>query len=68
MPLDIRLPIGLMFGGLGPVLIITGLLDGTQLNTITGSAMLLFGVVMLALGVRGQRVARRAASVGPSPG
>lgn len=52
MDLDIRLPIGLMFSVLGPVLVVTGLLDWTSLNIKTGGAMLVFGVVMLTLAIR----------------
>jgi predicted benzoate:H+ symporter BenE len=55
MGLDIRLPIGLMFSILGAILVITGLVGNTSLNTQTGGAMLVFGVVMLVLGIRGQR-------------
>ena len=63
MGLDIRLPIGLMFTILGPILLVTGLIDGTRLNLYTGSAMLVFGALMLVLGIFGQRrenAARRA--------
>ena len=59
MGLDIRLPIGLMFCILGPILLISGLANQEVLGTRTGGAMLAFGAVMLFLGVRGQR---RAAS------
>lgn len=55
MGLDIRLPIGLMFTLLGPILVVTGLVNSTPINTYTGSGMLIFGVVMLALGVSAQR-------------
>ena len=55
MGLDIRLPIGLMFSVLGPIVLVAGLLSHTALNTRTGAAMLLFGLVMLGLGLRGQR-------------
>lgn len=61
MGLDIRLPIGMMFGLLGPVLIVTGLLEDTALNVWSGASMLTFGAVMLALGLREQR---RSASPG----
>jgi hypothetical protein len=53
--LDIRLPIGLMFSLLGPLLLVTGLLRGEPLSSRTGAAMTTFGVVMLVLGIRGQR-------------
>jgi len=70
MGLDIRLPIGLMFTILGPILIVTGLVNGTFLNTYTGSAMLAFGSVMLILGIAGQRRAnavRQAEEEGAAP-
>jgi hypothetical protein len=52
MGLDIRLPIGLMFVLLGPLLLVTGLVEHTSVNVKTGAAMLAFGVVMLVLGIR----------------
>lgn len=52
MGLDIRLPIGLMFGTFSPILIVTGVLNHTPINTYTGAAMGLFGAVMLALTYR----------------
>lgn len=55
MGLDIRLPIGLMFCVLGPILMISGLASGEGLGTRTGAAMLGFGVFMLIFGIRGQR-------------
>lgn len=55
MGLDIRLPIGLMFTALGPILVVTGLVQGTFLNVKAGAAMLVFGVFMLLMGIRGQR-------------
>lgn len=58
--LDIRLPIGLMFSILGPLLLVTGLVQRTPLNTWTGGAMLVFGATMLALGIRRQRRDARA--------
>jgi hypothetical protein len=59
MGLDIRLPIGLMFSLLGPVLVVTGLINGTPINSVTGAAMLVFGVGMLVGGIIGQRRAMR---------
>lgn len=59
MGLDIRIPIGAMFLLLGPILLVTGWIDGTSLNVQSGGAMLAFGVVMLVLGVRGHRRAQR---------
>jgi hypothetical protein len=55
MGLDIRLPIGMMFSILGPILVVTGLVNGTPLNTYTGSAMLVFGLLMLIFGIAGQK-------------
>ena len=57
MPFDLRLPIGLMFGIYGLILIGTGLLGGPELtkpslglnmNLIWGVVLLLFALVMLA--------------------
>ena len=55
MGLDIRLPIGLMFSVLGPILLVTGLVGGIDLTTRTGAAMTVFGVFMLVFGIKGQR-------------
>jgi hypothetical protein len=55
MGLDIRLPIGLMFIMLGPILLVTGLAEGTHLNTSTGAAMTVFGAIMLTLGWLGHK-------------
>jgi hypothetical protein len=55
MGLDIRLPIGLMFCVLGPMLLITGLVQGESLSRNTGAAMTVFGAFMLTMGIRGQR-------------
>jgi multisubunit Na+/H+ antiporter MnhG subunit len=64
MGLDIRLPIGLMFVLLGLLLTGYGLLRdpaiyqrslGVNINLWWGLAMLIFGLVMLVLGRRGQR-------------
>jgi hypothetical protein len=55
MGLDIRLPIGLMFVILGPMLLITGLVQGESLSRNTGAAMTVFGAFMLTMGIRGQR-------------
>ena len=67
MGLDIRLPIGLMFSLLGPILIVTGLSNGTVLNSRTGTAMLIFGAIMLSLGVTAQRRLASAAKPAPTP-
>jgi hypothetical protein len=55
MGLDIRLPIGLMFSLLGPILLVTGIVNDTALNVYTGGGMLVFGAGMLAFGLRAQR-------------
>lgn len=55
MGLDIRLPIGLMFSLLGPILLVTGYLTDTGLNLGTGAAMLAFGATMLSFGYRAHR-------------
>lgn len=55
MELDIRLPIGLMFMVLGPLLLITGWVQHVPLTTRTGIAMLLFGLPMLLAGNRARR-------------
>ncbi len=58
MGLDIRLPIGLMFVLMGPILVVTGALEGTPLNVQAGSCIALFGLIMLGLA----RWARNSAS------
>jgi hypothetical protein len=55
MGLDIRLPIGLMFGLLGPVLLVTGVVQETPLNVQTGAAMTVFAATMLGTGLWAQR-------------
>jgi hypothetical protein len=71
MGLDIRLPIGLMFSLLGPILVVTGLLTDTALNTNTGASMLVFGAVMLHFGLKAQKALNaemRAAEASSRPG
>jgi hypothetical protein len=55
MGLDIRLPIGLMFGLLGPILLVTGWVQETPLNVQTGAAMTVFAAAMLGMGLWAQR-------------
>jgi hypothetical protein len=55
MGLDLRLPIGLLFSILGPLLLWTGITEGTHLNVYTGGAMLAFGLPMLAFGIFSHR-------------
>ena len=55
MGLDIRIPIGAMFVLLGPILLVTGLVDGTPLNVQSGAAMLVFRALMLVFGARMHR-------------
>ena len=67
MRLDIRLPIGLMFGVLGALLFVFGLIGdrttlqhslGININLWWGLVMLVFGIVMFLLGRRGTATAR----------
>ena len=67
MRLDIRLPIGLMFGLLGLILSAFGLIGdkdeyksslGINVNLWWGLVMLVFGVVMFIMGRRGTSTAR----------
>jgi len=69
MRLDIRLPIGLMFTLLGTLLAVFGLIGdksvfqrslGINVDLWWGLVMLVFGVVMFALGRRGTATARLA--------
>lgn len=64
MPFDLRIPIGLMFGIYGLILIGTGLLGGPELtrpslglnmNLIWGAVLLIFGLFMLAWWRLGRR-------------
>ncbi len=57
MPFDLRLPIGLMFGLYGLILVATGLLGGPQLTQVSlglnmnlwwGLVLLVFALAMLA--------------------
>jgi hypothetical protein len=69
MDLDVRLPIGLMFSIFGVLLAGFGLVSdariyaehslGINVNLGWGIVLLLFGMVMLALALRGRRLARR---------
>lgn len=67
MGLDIRLPIGLMFVVLGPIILVTGLVRGESLSIRTGGAMCVFGVFMLAMGIRGQKRANAEAHAETPP-
>lgn len=69
MRLDIRLPIGLMFGILGALLVLFGLFGdrsglqhslGINVNLWWGIVMLTFGAVMFIFGRRGNATARLA--------
>ncbi len=66
MSLDVRIPIGLLFAILGALLAVYGAVSdpaiyqaslGVNVNLWWGLVMLLFGVLMLALGWRGARKA-----------
>jgi putative Mn2+ efflux pump MntP len=61
MKLDIRLPIGLMFGLFGAILVVYGLVSGRAIyarslginvNLWWGLVLLAFGLVMLGLALR----------------
>lgn len=54
MGLDIRLPIGLMFGVFAPILIVTGVTQNTPINTYSGAAMGVFAALMLGLSYWGR--------------
>ena len=69
MRLDIRLPIGLMFGILGGLLVLFGLLEdrtglqhslGINVNLWWGIVMLVFGALMFIFGRRGNATAQLA--------
>jgi putative Mn2+ efflux pump MntP len=64
MKLDLRLPIGLMFSTFGVLLTIFGLVSdrsiyqrslGINVNLWWGLVLLVFGLVMLFYGIRGER-------------
>jgi hypothetical protein len=65
MNLDVRLPIGLMFSVFGVLLAVFGLVSdpkiyaehslGINVNLDWGIVLLLFGVTMLVLAIRGRR-------------
>jgi hypothetical protein len=65
MRLDVRLPIGLLFTAVGVVLSVYGLVSdpaiyqkslGINVNLRWGAVLLVFGVIMLALGWRSRLV------------
>ena len=67
MRLDIRIPIGLMFGIIGLILIVFGLVSdpeiydrslGINVNLIWGCALLAFSAMMLILALRAYRRTR----------
>lgn len=68
MNLDIRLPIGIMFGLFGVLLTAFGLFGnpeiyekslGLNINLEWGVVLIIFGAIMLAFGWRGSRRAAR---------
>ncbi|MBI1740049.1 MAG: hypothetical protein HYR57_04095 [Candidatus Koribacter versatilis] len=67
MGLDIRLPIGMLFGMVGALLAAFGALSsraiyqrslGVNVNLLWGIVLLIFGAAMLVLGWRGARAGR----------
>lgn len=67
MKMDLRLPIGLMFGAFGVMLTLFGLVSdrsiyqrslGINVNLWWGLVLLVFGLVMLYFGIRGEREKR----------
>lgn len=73
MGLDIRLPIGLMFAIIGMLLLGFGVVGdkeiyqrslGINVNLLWGALMVVFGVIMLALGWRGTAAVRPAEKSG----
>ncbi len=68
MRLDIRLPIGMMFGVFGIMLALFGAVSdkaiyrvslGININVLWGTVLLAFGAVMMLLGLRGARNRQR---------
>jgi hypothetical protein len=66
MNFDLRLPIGIMFSLYGAMLVIYGLVTsgkdmyaehslGININLVWGLVMLVFGVFMLVLAIRGKK-------------
>ena len=64
MGIDIRLPIGMMFTVMGAMLTVYGRISnpaiyarslGININSMWGVVLLVFGAIMLALGVRSHR-------------
>ncbi|HET7620602.1 MAG TPA: hypothetical protein VFK39_01750 [Gemmatimonadaceae bacterium] len=71
MKMDLRLPIGLMFGAFGVMLTLFGLVSdrsiyqrslGINVNLWWGLVLLVFGLVMLVFGIRGQKEKNATAS------
>jgi hypothetical protein len=67
MRLDIRIPIGLMFGIIGLILVVFGMVSDTEIyrrslgvnvNLLWGGVLLVFGAGMLALAYRAGKRAR----------
>lgn len=75
MKLDVRFPIGLMFGLFGLLLVVYGLMSnraiyarslGINVNLWWGLVLLAFGIVMLVFAVRG--LGRRGTAGNADPG
>ncbi len=69
MKLDIRIPIGLLFGALGLILTLFGAFGpkdvyahslGYNVNLVWGIVLLIFGIFMLVMGRKGTSTARLA--------
>ena len=76
MGLDIRIPIGVMFGIFGAIIAVFGLVSdqqiyvkhslGININLWWGLALILFAAIMLALAARARRKQRSASASQPS--
>lgn len=66
MGLDLRFPLGIMFGLVGLILAVYGLMTGSNvelykcslginINLVWGSFLLVFGIIMLAFAVKGAK-------------
>jgi uncharacterized membrane protein (UPF0136 family) len=74
--IDIRLPLGLLFLLLGPILVVYGAVSdpslygqslGINVNLYWGVVLLIFGALMFTLSRRGVRAVARAENIPQSP-